>query len=91
MERVRRPSAKEQASRQDGTTRHDSGEQQRCNEGSNFDSTNGQDDNERGVRKEIRSKYRDLIDSVHRELVTLEEAALFVLVLNACSFFYRRK
>ncbi|XP_019721608.1 non-structural maintenance of chromosomes element 4 homolog A [Hippocampus comes] len=66
MERLRRPSAKEQASRQDGTTRHNSREQQRCNEGSDFDSTNGQDDNERGVRKEIRSKYRDLIDSVHR-------------------------
>ncbi|XP_077437216.1 non-structural maintenance of chromosomes element 4 homolog A [Vanacampus margaritifer] len=61
MERLRCPSGDEQ----DGTARHN-GDPQCRNEESNIGSVDGRDGNERGMRREIRSKYRDLIDSVQR-------------------------
>ncbi|XP_077370218.1 non-structural maintenance of chromosomes element 4 homolog A [Festucalex cinctus] len=56
MEGPRCPSANEQASEQDGTSRHNG----------DVGSMDTRDGNERGMRREIRSKYRDLIDSVQR-------------------------
>ncbi|XP_061646941.1 non-structural maintenance of chromosomes element 4 homolog A [Phyllopteryx taeniolatus] len=64
MERLRRRSTDEQAPQQDCTTRHNNGDQQRTNEGS--DLVDSQYGDERGIRREIRCKYRDLIDAVHR-------------------------
>ncbi|XP_037101991.1 non-structural maintenance of chromosomes element 4 homolog A isoform X1 [Syngnathus acus] len=63
MEQLRCPSTDKEAPQQDGAAGHSSGDQQQLNGRSSFGSMSAQ---ERGTRKEIRTKYRDLIDSVQQ-------------------------
>ena len=79
----------EEAPRQNGTAGGRRGEQQQQSDGDNGGCDFGpadlqDDDNDPGLRREIRSKYRDLINSVQREWDAQAYMLMLLLLLVIC-------